>query len=138
MSEKNKDEISMGELATVVTVENWRNAPEKVMSFLLEKIKESGKTAQYFTILSEDRFLYDEMMIISADAREIAELREELKAMSAFKSWLKGTKKQLRRLEEDTLDLRRVCQYFLYTYIQAGGKKQELLPKFMRYTYEKL
>lgn len=138
MSEKNKDEIPMGELATVVTVENWRNAPEKVMSFLLEKIKESGKTAQYFTILSEDRFLYDEMMIISAEIEEISDLRKEVKSISYFRSWWLGSKKELLRRERETLDLCRVCQYFLYSYIQAGGRRNELLPKFMAYTYEKL
>lgn len=132
------NDVCMGELATTMTEENWQKTPETVMSFLLAKIRLSGQTAEYFSVLSEDRFLYDEMIIISAELNEIAEMRSEVSAMTAFKSWRTGAKKQLRRMEQETLDLRRTCQYFLYSYIQAGGNKQELLPKFMAYTYGKI
>lgn len=135
---KVKNAVSMGELATTMTEENWQKAPETIMAFLLAKIKLSGQLAEYISVLSENRFLYDEMIIISAEIDEIAEMRLKTSTMTALKSWRTGAKKQLRCMERETLDLRRVCQYFLYTYVQAGGKKHELLPKFMAYTYSRI
>lgn len=135
---KKQEEVRMGELATVMTTENWRNTPEKIMEFLLVKIQKSDKAKRYFSVLREERFSYDEMMIVSAEIEEISDLRKEVKSISYFRSWWLGSKKELLRRERETLDLCRVCQYFLYSYIQAGGRRNELLPKFMAYTYEKL
>lgn len=108
------------------------------MEFLLVKIQKSDKAKRYFSVLREERFSYDEMMIVSAEIEEISDLRKEVKSISYFRSWWLGSKKELLRRERETLDLCRVCQYFLYSYIQAGGRRNELLPKFMAYTYEKL
>lgn len=133
---KQQEEVLMGDLATVMTTENWQNTPETIMEFLLVRIKSSDRAKRYFSVLSEERFSYDEMMIVSAELEEISDLRKEVKSISYFRSWWRGSKKELLRREKETLDLRRVCQYFLYSYIQAGGRRNELLPKFMNYTCE--
>lgn len=123
----------MGDLATVMTMENWLKAPGKIMEFLLMKIRDSAKVKQYISVLCEERFSYDEMIFVSAELEEISDLRKEIKKISPVKAWWCGKKRELLQREKETLDLRRVCQYFLYSYIKAGGKKNELLPKFMNY-----
>ncbi len=130
-----KEEVLMGDLASVMTTQRWKNNPESIMRFLFDKIKMSQEMRKYYTVLREERFSFEEMMLIAAELEEISDLRKELLSLSTFKAWASGKKKALARQERETLDLRRVCQYFCYSYIQAGGRKQDLLQKFMDYTY---
>ncbi|MBE6458297.1 MAG: hypothetical protein IJW72_05655 [Alphaproteobacteria bacterium] len=130
--------VSMGELTSIMTKKNWQNNPETIMDFMLKKIKLTGKVIKYLSIMSEKRVLYDEMIIISAEIKEIEEMRTEVKAMSAFKRWRTNAAKNLKRVENESIDLQRVCQYFLYTYMQSGGRRDDLLPKFKNYVFQKL
>ena len=108
------------------------------MDFMLKKIKLTGNVIKYLSIMSEKRVQYDEMIIISAEIKEIEEMRTEVKAMSAFKRWRTNAAKNLKRVENESIDLQRVCQYFLYTYMQSGGRRDDLLPKFKNYVFQKL
>ncbi len=130
---KKQEEVRMGDLATIMTTENWLKAPGKIMEFLLIKIRDSAKVRQYISVLREERFSYDEMIFVSAELEEISDLRKEIKKISPIKAWWCGRKKELLQKEKETLDLRRVCQYFLYSYIKSGGEKSNLLPRFMNY-----
>ena len=135
MKRKNgPEEITMGELASVMTATNWQQKPETIMAFFFNKIQKTPRPKKYFSILREDRFSCEEMLLLQAEVDEIIELRRKRSTMSYLKAWRSGTRKKLRAQEAETLDLRRVCQYFLYSYIRAGGKEKQLLPRFMDYT----
>lgn len=103
----------MGAIASIFVQENL-NTPEVIYEFIYSHIKASGDLAAYICEIRNGRFSIEEMMIVREDTGIIHELQQEISAMPKIKSWISSTRKELKNAMNETLDLRRVCLYFVY------------------------
>ena len=119
-----KNEVKMGLIANIFIPENLKK-PEIVFDFVYEQIRASSTPAELFCTLRNCHPSIEEMMMIKEEITELNELRLECSIMPSIKSWWKGTKRELKNAENETLDIRRFCQYCVYWFFREGNKTQE-------------
>lgn len=125
----------MGAIASIFVQENL-NTPEVIYEFIYSQVRASSEPAEHFCTLRTGHPSIEEMMIIKQDIGNIAELRLECSMMSVIKSWCKGTKKELKKAEIETLDIRRLCLFCVYWLCRERNYTQEdFVREFMAYKF---